>query len=75
MAYRRPGAVHLEPLFVPRPGGTADDDGVLLVPVLGPDDATGVVAVVDARTMQGLAELAAPQVLPFGFHAAFVPAG
>ena len=71
--YRRPDAVHLEPLFVPRPGGEADDDGVLLVPTLAAADEHGVVAVVDARTMQAVAELVAPQVLPFGFHAAFVP--
>lgn len=72
--YRRPDAVQLEPLFVPRPGGEADDDGVLLVPTLADADAGGVVAVVDARTMASRAELVAPQVLPFGFHAAFVPA-
>jgi carotenoid cleavage dioxygenase-like enzyme len=72
--YRRPDAVHLEPLFVPRPGGQADDDGVLLVPTLAAADDDGVVAVVDAHTMKAVAELVAPQVLPFGFHAAFVPA-
>lgn len=72
--WQRPGAAHLEPLFVPRPGGSDDDDGVLLVPTLAPDDPASVVGVVDARTMQALAELHAPQVVPFGFHAAFRPA-
>lgn len=70
--WQRPGASHLEPLFVPRPGGSADDDGVLLVPTLADGDGGGVIAVVDAATMQPLAEIHAPQVLPFGFHAAFM---
>lgn len=69
--WRRDGAMHLEPLFVPRPGGSADDDGVLLVPTLADHDAGSVVAVVDAARMAPLAEIEAPQVVPFGFHAAF----
>jgi carotenoid cleavage dioxygenase-like enzyme len=69
--WRRPGATHLEPLFVPRPGGAADDDGVLLVPTLADGDETTVVGVLDARTMNCVAELRAPQIVPFGFHAAF----
>lgn len=73
-AWQRRDALHLEPLFVPRPGGQADDDGVLLVPTLADADATSVIGVVDAASMCGLAEIHAPQVLPFGFHAAFVPA-
>lgn len=72
--WQRPGATQLEPLFVPRPGGHADDDGVLLVPTLADHDPTTMIGVVDARSMQALAELAMPQVLPFGFHAAFRPA-
>ena len=73
-SWQRQGAMQLEPLFVPRPGGVDDDDGVLLVPTLADGDDRTVLAVVDARTMQALAELHAPQVLPFGFHAAFAQA-
>ena len=72
--WQRANAVHLEPLFVARPGGSADDDGVLLVPTLADDDAASVICIVDARAMQCLAELHAPQVIPFGFHAAFAAA-
>ncbi|MEO8123523.1 MAG: carotenoid oxygenase family protein [Burkholderiales bacterium] len=71
--WQRENAVQLEPLFVPRSGGEADDDGVLLVPTLADGDATTVIGVVDARSMQCLAQLHAPQVIPFGFHAAFKP--
>lgn len=69
--WQRPSAHHLEPLFVPRPGGESDDDGVLLVPTLADGDETTVVGVVDAATMQCIGELRLPQVVPFGFHAAF----
>ena len=70
-AWQRPNAVQLEPLFVPRPGGQTDDDGVLLVPTLADGDAATVIGVVDAHTMACEATLHAPQVIPFGFHAAF----
>ena len=69
--WQRPGAVQLEPLFVARPGASNEDDGVLLVPTLADDDAASVIGVIDARTMQCLATLHAPQVIPFGFHAAW----
>lgn len=72
--WQRGDAVQLEPLFVPRPGGSADDDGVLLVPTLADADAASVIGIVDARSMACLAQLHAPQVIPFGFHATFVPA-
>lgn len=71
--WQRDNAVQLEPLFVPRPGGASDDDGVLLVPTLADGDETSVIGVVDARSMACVAQLHAPQVIPFGFHAAFNP--
>lgn len=75
--WQRADAVQLEPLFVPRTpegGGGADDDGVLLVPTLADGDATTVIAVLDAARLECRALLQAPQVIPFGFHAAFAPA-
>jgi beta,beta-carotene 9',10'-dioxygenase len=71
--WQRPDAVQLEPLLVPRPGGIDEDDGVLLVPTLADGDAATQIAVVDPRRMECLATVHAPQVLPFGFHAAFHP--
>lgn len=71
--WRRAHAIQLEPLFVPRPGAQAEDDGVLLVPTLADDDAGTVIGVVDAASMECRARLHAPQVIPFGFHAAWAP--
>lgn len=69
--WQRPGAVQLEPLFVARPDSQTDEDGVLLVPTLADDDAGTVVAVLDPARMACLATLHLPQVVPFGFHAAW----
>lgn len=66
------GAVALEPLFVPRPGASAEDDGVLLVHTLADDDAGSVVRVLDAATLQERAAVELPCVVPFGFHGAWV---
>ena len=69
--WQRQSAIQLEPLFVARPGASEEDDGVLLVPTLADDDAASMVCVIDARTMECVATLQAPQVVPFGFHAAW----
>lgn len=71
--WTRDGAIHLEPLYVPRPGAAREDDGVLFVPTLADDDPDTVIGVVDAHTMDCVATIHAPQVVPFGFHAAFAP--
>jgi carotenoid cleavage dioxygenase-like enzyme len=56
---------------VARPGATGEDEGVLLVPTLADADSGTVVCVVDPARMECLAELKLPQVVPFGFHAAW----
>jgi carotenoid cleavage dioxygenase-like enzyme len=69
--FQRPDAVQLEPLYVDRPGSTDEEDGVLLVPTLADGDSGSVVAVVDPASMRCRATLHLPQVVPFGFHAAW----
>jgi len=69
----RGGAVQLEPLFVAPPGSQREDEGVLLVPTLTDSDEGTVIAVLDPATMHCMAELQLPQVVPFGFHAAWQP--
>jgi carotenoid cleavage dioxygenase-like enzyme len=63
--------VALEPLFVPRPGATAEDDGVLLVNTLSDGDAGSVIRVLDAATLDEHAAVELPAVVPFGFHGAW----
>lgn len=70
-SFAPPGFVAGEPLFVPRPGGEAEDDGVLLS--LGSDESDGhgaasCVYVLDAADMSLLARIVSPVTLPYGFH-------
>ena len=60
-----------EPLFVPRPGGTEEDDGVCLAMGTDPDGGTSLY-VLDARTMGLLARCRSPVPLPAGFHGEWV---
>jgi len=69
--WQRDGAVQLEPLFVAPPDSTDESEGVLLVPTLADGDAGTVVCVLEPTRMECLAELHLPQVVPFGFHAAW----
>jgi torulene dioxygenase len=57
-----------EPIFVPSPGGAAEDAGVLLTVVLNGKKGTSALVVLDAQTMAevGRAEMSIP--FPFGFH-------
>jgi torulene dioxygenase len=49
-----------EPIFIPRPGATDEDDGVLLVVCLDGAEGKSLVAVVDAQTMELVARADMP---------------
>jgi len=58
-----------EPIFVPAPDTSDDEDaGVLLSVVLDATAGTSLLAVIDAKTMKLIASAAAPNVVPLGFH-------
>jgi len=61
-----------EPLFVARPHGEGEDDGVLLSVGSARDDESSVLAVIDARTMAAVARVTVPSAIPLGFHGSFV---
>ena len=56
------------PVFVPRPGGTAEDDGVLLSVVLDVRKQRSFLLVLDAASLEERARAAVPHHIPFGFH-------
>jgi beta,beta-carotene 9',10'-dioxygenase len=60
-----------EPLFVARPQGTAEDDGVLLTVGSAKDAETSVLAVIDAKTMALVASAEVPISISLGFHGSF----
>lgn len=62
-----------EPVFVPRPGATAEDDGAIVVTVIQPNGKTAVV-IIDGQTHQELARAVLLNgTLTVGFHGSFVP--
>lgn len=61
-----------EPLFVARPHGDSEDDGVLLTVGSARETESSVLAVIDAKTMTPLARASVPSAIPLGFHGSFV---
>ena len=57
-----------EPIFVPRPGGEEEDDGVLLTVVFDEKNAHSAMVVLDAQSMEEVARAEMPSVFPMGFH-------
>jgi len=60
-----------EPVFVPHPDGSSEDDGVVLSVVLDPDEAQSVLLVLDAGSWTERARATVPHAIPFGFHGQF----
>ena len=60
-----------EPVFVPHPEGTAEDDGVVLSVVLEPAAERSFLLVLDAATWTERARATVPHAIPFGFHGQF----
>jgi carotenoid cleavage dioxygenase-like enzyme len=71
--WARPGCYYGEPLFVARPDGQLEDDGVLLCIELDSIKQCSKLVIIDATSMQLLAEATTPNIVPFGFHAVFAP--
>lgn len=65
------GCYPSEPIFVPRPGATDDDDGVLLSVVVDGRNQTSFLLVLDAATLEEVARALVPHVIPFGLHGAW----
>lgn len=57
-----------EPIFVPRPGATAEDDGVLLTVVFEPHRGCSSLVALDARELREVARADTPHVVTAGFH-------
>lgn len=70
-----PAGYPSEPMFVPRPGGSAEDDGVLMTVLLVPKTGTSELVVLDAASMDVLGRAALPHPIPFGLHGQWFPKG
>jgi torulene dioxygenase len=57
---------------VPRPGGTEEDDGVLLTIALDSTLLRSKLVILDAGSMEEIARAEMKTLSPLGFHGAFV---
>ena len=64
-----------EAVFVPREGGTAEDDGYLMTYVWKPDTNTSYMVILDAQNVAAapLAEIHVPRRIVSGFHSSWIP--
>ncbi len=72
-----PGRVTAEPVFVPRQGAVAEDDGWILSYVYDAGRDRSDVVILDARDFGGdpVATIRLPVRVPYGFHGGWVPDG
>lgn len=64
--------IYGEPVFVARPGGVDEDDGVLLTVGCSQRTSDSALAILDARDMRLLARADVPAAIPLGFHGSFI---
>lgn len=65
-----------EPIFVPRPHSTEEDDGVLVIPVVETrKDQTNYLIVLDAKTFDEIARVESKESIPNAMHGIFIPDG
>lgn len=72
--YVKKGWIPSEPVFVPRPGVSAEDDGVILSAFLNTEDERKVaLLILDGRSFKEVAwtEFVSPSVVPSSFHGWF----
>ncbi|XP_037321072.2 carotenoid-cleaving dioxygenase, mitochondrial [Pungitius pungitius] len=70
--WEEPGRYPSEPVFVPSPNATEEDDGVVMSVVITPNkDKSTFLLVLDAATFAELGRAAVPVNIPYGFHGTF----
>ena len=69
--WHEPGCNPGEPVFIPRPDGTAEDDGVLLSVVLDTNAGRSFLLALDAATLEEVARAGLPHHVPLGIHGQF----
>ncbi|KAM7277317.1 hypothetical protein ACFE04_019183 [Oxalis oulophora] len=70
--WHQEGAVPSEPFFVPRPGATEEDDGVV-ISMISEESGDGYALILDGSTFEEIARAKFPYGLPYGLHGCWVP--
>jgi beta,beta-carotene 9',10'-dioxygenase len=64
-----------EAVFVPKPEASSEDDGVLMFITFNAEHERSTLLILDATSLQAMAEIALPLPLPFGLHGDFYSLG
>jgi beta,beta-carotene 9',10'-dioxygenase len=75
VVWHEPDTYPGEPVFIARPDGSGEDDGVVLSVVLDAQRETSFLLCLDAATFAEVARAEVPQPVPFGFHGQFLTEG
>ena len=75
ISWNRDGCYCGEPLFIARPGGVDEDDGVLLVIVSDVTEECTRLVILDARDLNEKGCAVLPHILPYGLHGKFYSKG
>ena len=67
-----PGCYPSEPIFVPRPSASAEDDGVVLSVIFDANAGSTFLLVLDGTSFTELARAAVPHAIPYGLHGRYV---
>lgn len=62
-----------QPVIVPNPNSSNEDDGALLSMVFDSNANSTSIIILDSKTMTTLAEIPLPNNIPFHFHGIFCP--
>jgi len=73
LVWSEPACYPSEPIFVPRPGGEAEHDGVVLSVVSDTQSNHSFLLALDAASMTEIARAQTPFPIPAGLHGAFMP--
>jgi carotenoid cleavage dioxygenase-like enzyme len=72
LSWSLPGHYPMEGSFVPNPNGSAEDDGVLMIPVFNGNIEKAYLMILDPKTMKPLTKAYLPVSLLFQFHGRFL---
>jgi carotenoid cleavage dioxygenase-like enzyme len=62
-----------EPVFVPNPHGTSEDDGVILADVMYTEDNSTYLVILNASNMEEIGRAGpTPRIIPHGFHGRYL---
>nr|QTJ24582.1 beta-carotene [Perinereis aibuhitensis] len=69
----KPGFYPSEPWFLPRPGATEEDDGLLFCSILDGNKKLSYLSVFDGKTLKEVSKSYLPTFIPFLLHGRFFP--